>query len=78
MSQKSKVRLALACPCCGREVTHRRYGFNVLRAPAPIETWYVCDACEIDLTGPDTAAHDKAVRAFSAWLESGVSHAPTP
>lgn len=29
---KQRTRLIMACPCCGGEVTHRRYGFDTIRA----------------------------------------------
>lgn len=72
---KKKTRLAMVCPCCGGEVTSRRYGFNVIRPPR-FSTWYVCNACEAALTGPDAAARHAAVLAFMNYLE-GVTNEAT-
>lgn len=70
-----QARIAILCPCCSAEVTHRRYGFDVI-ACAPhltLTTWFVCDTCETALTGDDAAARDATVRAFEAHLE-GSEH----
>jgi hypothetical protein len=71
---KHKRRLALACPCCGGDVTHRRYGFNVLRPPR-FSTFYVCASCERALTGDDDDARHAAQIAFLDYLE-GLLRAP--
>jgi hypothetical protein len=68
MSQKNKRRLALECPCCGGEVTHRNYAFTVIRPPR-ITRWLVCDACARALDGDDPAARHKAELAFMDYLE---------
>ncbi|MHB1246934.1 MAG: hypothetical protein ACYCZH_10850 [Sulfuriferula sp.] len=73
-----KTRIAMVCPCCGGEVTHQRYGFDVIVvAPLRMITWYVCDDCEAALTGSDDAARDKTTQAFVDYFE-GSDHAPTP
>ncbi|WP_157273692.1 hypothetical protein [Thiobacillus denitrificans] len=72
-----KTRVAMVCPCCGGEVTHQRYGFDMI-AVTPHLTWtkwYVCDQCEAALTGTDPAARDAAEQAFAAYLEAS-DHAP--
>lgn len=77
MSQPKKTRVAMVCPCCGGEVTHQRYGFDMIAvSPRLVWTkWYVCDQCEAALTGTDDAARDAAVQAFEAYLDGG-DHAP--
>lgn len=72
-----KTRIAMVCPCCGGEVRHRNYGFDMI-AVTPHLTWtkwYVCDDCAAALGGTDTAARDAAERAFAAYLEAS-DHAP--
>lgn len=73
-----KTRIAMVCPCCGGEVTHRRYGFDMVAvSPRLVWTkWYVCDQCEAALTGTDAAARDAAEQAFAAYLEAS-DHAPS-
>ncbi len=71
---RKKTRLALACPCCGGGVTHRRYGFNVLRPPR-VSTFYVCNACEAALSGDDDDARHTAQIAFLDYLD-GLLRAP--
>ncbi len=72
-----KTRIVMVCPCCGGEVTHQRYGFDVIvGAPLRWTKWYVCDQCEAALTGTDDAARCSAERAFVAYLE-GSDHAPS-
>lgn len=69
-NHKPKTRIAMLCPCCGGEVTHKRYGFNLITAsPLRFTTWYVCDECEVDLSGDDTAARENAQAAFIKYLE---------
>jgi hypothetical protein len=70
-----KTRIAMVCPCCGGEVTHQRYGFDMIAvSPRLVWTkWYVCAQCEAALTGADAAARDATVRAFEAHLE-GSEH----
>lgn len=77
MIQPKKTRVVMVCPCCGREVTHQRYGFDMIAvSPRLVWTkWYVCDQCEAALTGTDDAARRSAERAFVAYLE-GADHAP--
>lgn len=72
-----KTRVAMVCPCCGGEVTHQRYGFDMIAiSPRLVWTkWYVCDQCEAALTGTDAAARDAAEQAFAAYLEAS-DHAP--
>jgi hypothetical protein len=65
-----KTRIAMLCPCCGGEVTHHRYGFDVITAaPFRITTWLVCDDCEGALTGNDPAARENAQAAMLKYLE---------
>lgn len=71
----STTRLVMLCPCCGGEVTHQRYGFDVLRPPKWL-VYYVCDACETALTGHDTAGRAAAETAFLNYLK--IDNAPTP
>lgn len=73
MSEKN--RLVMICPCCGGEVTHRRYGFDVL-CPPELSTWYVCDGCEAALKGDDPVARKAAEQAFIRHLEEKAKHAP--
>ncbi len=71
-----KTHIAMVCPCCGGEVTHQRYGFDVIVvSPLRMMKWYVCDACEVALSGTDDAARHAAERAFEAYFE-GSDHAP--
>lgn len=73
--RRRQRRLALVCPCCGAEVTHRRYAFSVLTHESPnLSSWYVCDACEAALSGSDPAARAAAEDAFLAHLK--LRHAP--
>lgn len=72
-----KTSIGAVCPCCGGEVTHRRYGFDViLAAPLRMMKWYVCDDCDRALDGTDAAARHKAEQAFIAYFE-GTVDAPT-
>jgi hypothetical protein len=72
-----KTRVAMVCPCCGGEVTHQRYAFDMIAAaPFRWTKWYVCDPCEAALTGTDAAARDAAEQAFAAYIEAS-DHAPT-
>lgn len=67
----NKTHIAMLCPCCGEEVTHRRYGFDVIFvAPLRVMTWYVCDDCERALVGTDAAARHKAEQAFIAYFDA--------
>lgn len=60
----------MACPCCGGEVTHQRYGFDVIVvSPLRMMKWYVCDECEAALSGTDDSARRRAEGAFIAHLE---------
>lgn len=71
-----KTRVAMVCPCCGGEVTHQRYGFDVIvGTPMRWTKWFVCDACEAALSGTDAAARRDAELAFIKYLE-GTDHAP--
>lgn len=74
MVKESKRRLALACPCCGGEVTRRNYGFTVMRPPK-VSTWLVCETCAAALTGDDPAARHKVELAFLDYLDS-LANAP--
>ncbi len=66
-----KTRVTMLCPCCGGEVTHNRYGFDLITTSPPrVSTWYVCDACEAALTGDDPAARENTKAAFIKHLES--------
>jgi hypothetical protein len=70
-------RLAMLCPCCGGEVTHRRYAFSVVTHESPnYSVFFVCDACESALSGSDPAARAACEDAFVAHLE--LRHAPAP
>lgn len=76
-----KTRIAMVCPCCGGEVTHQRYWFDMI-AMMPHLAWsrfYVCDQCEAALTGADAAARDATEQAFAAYLAAHLEasdHAP--
>lgn len=74
MSKKTKRRLALACPCCGGDITRRNYGFTVLRPPK-VSTFLVCETCAAALSGDDPASRHKAERAFLDFLD-GLAQAP--
>ncbi|MHB1245995.1 MAG: hypothetical protein ACYCZH_06100 [Sulfuriferula sp.] len=75
-TQKTR-RIAMVCPCCGGEVSHQRYGFDVISAaPFRWTIFYVCDQCEAALTGTDNAARGAAEQAFAAYIEAS-DHAPT-
>ncbi len=71
MTTTKKNPIAMVCPCCGGEVTHRRYSFDViLAAPLRMIKWYVCDDCERALVGTDAAARHKAEQAFIAYFDA--------
>lgn len=72
-----KTRVVMVCPCCGGEVTHQRYGFDVIAVTPRLVwgKWYVCGKCESALTGTDAAARDAVKQAFVAYLEAS-GHAP--
>ena len=78
MTATPKTRIAMICPICGGEVTHRRYSFDVVvGSPMRWTKWYVCDDCETALSGNDPAARREAENAFIKYLE-GTNDAPAP
>lgn len=73
-----KTRIAMVCPCCGGQVTHQRYGFDmIVVSPLRMMKWYVCDGCEAALSGNDEAERQKVEQAFLDYLE-GTDYAPAP